>query len=179
MVLCTVLLWVTNWVTLIYRVCFIANFTCTESENVNICPSEASASASVQQILLQWRGRSGGQKLEAVPQWPRRGRQCPATDARARPNGERAEHAHHKHSLPVNHFGWHAIWYYILLYRLLSIPVHLQAVERFSQLRSRRDTPLTHVTQDDVADLTLIGDFSKVGSAKPILYIKVMDEWGQ
>ncbi|CAM4469875.1 unnamed protein product [Leuciscus chuanchicus] len=35
------------------------------------------------------------------------------------------------------------------------------AVERFSQLRSRRDTPLTHVTQDDVTDLTLIGDFSK------------------
>ncbi|XP_077101973.1 cell division cycle 25 homolog d [Siphateles boraxobius] len=35
------------------------------------------------------------------------------------------------------------------------------AVERFSQLRSRREATPTPVTQDDVADLTLIGDFSK------------------
>ncbi|KAK7165697.1 hypothetical protein R3I93_005695 [Phoxinus phoxinus] len=35
------------------------------------------------------------------------------------------------------------------------------AVERFVQLRSRREAPPTDVTQDDVADLTLIGDFSK------------------
>ncbi|XP_056097078.1 cell division cycle 25 homolog d [Rhinichthys klamathensis goyatoka] len=39
--------------------------------------------------------------------------------------------------------------------------LHPTAVERFSQLRSRREAPPTHVTHDDVADLTLIGDFSK------------------
>lgn len=35
------------------------------------------------------------------------------------------------------------------------------AAARFSQLRSRRKAPPTHVTQDAVTDLTLIGDFSK------------------
>ncbi|XP_051763311.1 cell division cycle 25 homolog d isoform X2 [Ctenopharyngodon idella] len=35
------------------------------------------------------------------------------------------------------------------------------AVARFSQLRSRPEAPPTHVTQDAVADLSLIGDFSK------------------
>ncbi|XP_016396025.1 M-phase inducer phosphatase 1-B-like [Sinocyclocheilus rhinocerous] len=35
------------------------------------------------------------------------------------------------------------------------------AAARFSQLRSRRKAPPTHVTQDAVTDLALIGDFSK------------------
>ncbi|KAI2668099.1 M-phase inducer phosphatase 1-B [Labeo rohita] len=35
------------------------------------------------------------------------------------------------------------------------------AASRFSQLRSRRKAPPTHVTQDAVNDITLIGDFSK------------------
>ncbi|RXN09042.1 M-phase inducer phosphatase 1-like isoform X1 [Labeo rohita] len=38
------------------------------------------------------------------------------------------------------------------------------AAARFSQLRSRRKAPPTHVTQDAVNDITLIGDFSKVAS---------------
>uniref|UniRef100_A0A9J7Z836 protein-tyrosine-phosphatase n=1 Tax=Cyprinus carpio carpio TaxID=630221 RepID=A0A9J7Z836_CYPCA len=39
--------------------------------------------------------------------------------------------------------------------------VDLTAAVRLGQLRSRRKAPPTHVTQDAVSDLTLIGDFSK------------------
>ncbi|XP_043093718.1 cell division cycle 25 homolog d isoform X2 [Puntigrus tetrazona] len=39
--------------------------------------------------------------------------------------------------------------------------VHPVAAARFGQLRARRKAPPTHVTQDAVADLSLIGDFSK------------------
>ncbi|XP_016145411.1 cell division cycle 25 homolog d [Sinocyclocheilus grahami] len=47
-----------------------------------------------------------------------------------------------------------------------SLPRETSAVDpvaaaRFSQLRSRWKAPPTHVTQDAVTDLTLIGDFSK------------------
>ncbi|XP_052462029.1 cell division cycle 25 homolog d [Carassius gibelio] len=39
--------------------------------------------------------------------------------------------------------------------------VNLAATVRLGQLRSWREAPPTHVTQDAVSDLTLIGDFSK------------------
>ncbi len=51
-----------------------------------------------------------------------------------------------------------------LCYCVFALSARLQAAVRFSQLRSRRKAPPTHVTQHAVTDLALIGDFSKVGS---------------